>query len=151
MMIKQVSDHFTWEQVQATSKDIENEIPYQHCSNAVRLAEEVLEPLWVFIGPIRVNSWFRCPQVNAAVGGEKTSAHLEARAADIVPTGDVFSKFKMALTMLDELPIDKIIFEKRRSEWIHVQVAKEGSAPRRLAFTAKPNDEGKMVYTPYHA
>ncbi len=143
-----VSSHFSWEEAQHTDAGLANEIPAPLCVNAKRLAEEVLEPLRVLLGPLGVNSWYRSPAVNAAVGGEKTSYHLQALAIDVVPSGDCFSKFKMALTLLDELPIDKIIYEKRNSDWIHIQTNLNGLAPRHQALTSKIVD-GRIVYTHY--
>jgi hypothetical protein len=141
-----ISEHISLEDVNHTDHAIVNECPPEYAGNAIRLANDVLEPLWVLLGPLKFNSWFRCGALNSLVGGEKPSYHLEALAADVVPTGDVFSKFKMALTMLHELPIDKIIFEKRRSQWIHIQTNRDGNKPRHLAFTAEPGPDGKMIY-----
>lgn len=53
--------------------------------NAFALAQ-VLESVRQYAldgAPIHVNSWFRCPRVNHAVGGVLGSLHLVGRAADI--------------------------------------------------------------------
>lgn len=53
-------------------------------SNLHRLISVVLDPLREAYGkPIRVNSGFRCREVNAAVGGSGTSDHMRGNAADI--------------------------------------------------------------------
>lgn len=148
-MSENVSQHFSLDEVIETSTGLANEIPMTLEANAKRLAEEVLEPLRVHLGPLRVNSWYRSLAVNAAVGGEAKSAHLEARAADVVPNGDVFKAFKTALLFLHELPIDRIIYEKRHSEWLHIQVARDGEEPKHLAFVSSPDANGKMVYVRY--
>ena len=44
----------------------------------------VLQYLRPNVGPITINSAFRCPEHNSAVGGAKRSQHLECTAADIV-------------------------------------------------------------------
>ena len=143
-----VSEHFSWDEAVTTETGLENEIPETLKPNAVRLAETVLEPLRVFLGPLHVDSWYRSPAVNRAVGGVESSYHRLGLAADIVPNGDVFKAFKMALTHLQDLPIDKIIFEHHHSDWVHVQTAKDGEEPKHLAFTAQPGPHG-MVYTRY--
>lgn len=148
MSDENVSEHFEWSEVVTTSTGLENEIPETLKPNAVRLAETVLEPLRVFLGPLRIDSWYRSPAVNKAVGGVESSYHRLGLAADVVPNGDVFKAFKMALTHLQDLPIDKIIFEHHHSDWIHAQCAKDGEMPRHLAFTAKEVD-GHMVYSRY--
>lgn len=144
-----VSEHFSWDEVVTTETGLFNEIPDTLKDNATRLAESVLEPLRVYLGPLVVNSWYRSPAVNKAVHGAGSSSHLMALAADIVPNGDVMKSFKMALTHIQDLPIDKIIFEHHRSSWIHIQTARGGETPRRMAFTAKPDANGNMVYARY--
>ncbi len=146
-MSDNVTGHFSWEEVVTTSTGLENEIPETLKPNAVRLSETVLEPLRVFLGPLRVDSWYRSAAVNKAVGGVESSYHRLALAADVVPQGDVFKAFQKALVHLNDLPIDKIIYEVHNSPWIHVQTAKDGESPKHLAFTAKPNADGHMVYT----
>lgn len=44
--------------------------------------------------PIRINSGYRCPELNKAVGGSKTSAHMEGWAADIVNMKGSYYAFK---------------------------------------------------------
>ena len=99
-----------------------------------------------FVGQLRVNSWYRSRQVNNAVGGEQTSYHLDALATDVVPKGDVLNAFKMLVA--SDLDYDKIIYEKRRSEWIHIQSPQPGRSPRKLAYIAHPNGN-KMEYEQY--
>ena len=146
-----VSEHFSLEEVTHTDTGLDNEIPEPLKQNATRLAETILEPLRVILGPMRVNSWFRSPGVNKAVGGVESSYHRLALAADVVPNGDVFKAFKMALTLLAELPIDQIIYEHHNSSWIHIGAAKDGESPRRQALIGEPDPTtGKMVYRAYH-
>ena len=144
-----VSPHFSLEEVQHTGTGLPNEIPPELMANAITLAEDVLEPLRVILGPLHINSWYRSPEVNKAVKGAKNSAHLEARAADILPNGSCLDKFKLALTLLDELPIDQIILEQGRTQWIHVAIPERGQKPRKQALVARIGPNGKMVYEPY--
>lgn len=51
------------------------------------LCERILEPLRVALGPVTVNSGYRCLALNQAVHGVSSSSHLKGEAADIeVPT-----------------------------------------------------------------
>ena len=141
-----ISDNFTWEEVQHTDTGLDNNIPDALKDNAKRQAE-LLEQCRVFVGPLHVNSWYRCSAVNKAVGGEKTSYHQDALATDVVPKGDVFNAFKMLVA--SDLPYDKIIFEHRHSDWLHIQAHQPGREPRKQAFTAHP-DGNRMVYEVFH-
>ena len=70
--------------------------------------------------PIHITSGFRCPELNARIGGSKTSAHLEGRAADFIcpafGTPYVVAK-KIAAARLG---YDQMIHEYGR--WVHIAV-----------------------------
>ena len=52
--------------------------------NLRSLCLEVLQPLRDYVGaPVHINSGYRCPELNMAVGGVKNSQHLRGEAADI--------------------------------------------------------------------
>lgn len=56
----------------------------QTLANIKALVEEVLDPAREKLGkPIVVNSGYRCPKHNLAVGGVKNSQHMAGEAADI--------------------------------------------------------------------
>ena len=140
-----VSEHFSLEEVCHTDTGLENQIPEVLLPNAQRLADTVLEPWRVLVGPLQINSWYRSRPVNKAVGGEAFSAHLEGRAADCVPRGNLESAFKMLLS--GGIPFDKAILEPG---WIHVQCAAEGQKPRGHVLEAF-KDNGQMFYKVYNA
>lgn len=53
-----------------------------------RVAVDLLESIRaLFKVPIQVNSGYRCPELNAAVGGSANSQHVRGDAADIVIKG----------------------------------------------------------------
>lgn len=57
-------------------------------ANVEALVQAVLDPARErFGGPIWVNSGYRCPKHNAAVGDVRGSQHMKGEAADIVPVG----------------------------------------------------------------
>lgn len=114
------------------------------------LCENVLEPLRVDIGkPMRVNSAYRAPEVNAAVGGSKTSQHCKGEAADVeingMPNGDLAQK------IIDMgLPFDQLILEfytpgEPNSGWVHVSHKKDG--PQRGQVLTAARIDGKTVYS----
>lgn len=83
-----LSPHFRLSEVvhsvTASLRSIDNSISPSFILNAAVLADSVLEPLRAQLKrPLVPSSWYRCPELNAAVGGVPTSFHLSARAADI--------------------------------------------------------------------
>lgn len=133
-----LSDHFslaelTFSQV-AARKGISNEPTLAVTENLTRLCADLLEPIRTLLGvPMRIDSGYRSPLVNEAVGGANDSAHLTGRAADLVPIEyDLQSAFD-AIRKSD-LPIDQVIFECRA--WVHVAIAPAGVEPRHEALIA---------------
>ena len=83
----QLSPHFTlYEMCQSTTADKKgiNNIPTcEQIVNLFRLSKELETIRRKFGKPIRVNSGFRCPVLNSAVGGSPNSDHLSGSAVDI--------------------------------------------------------------------
>ncbi len=101
------------------------------------LADTLLEPIRAMLNtPLIVTSGFRNPTVNMLAHGEQKSAHLDGRACDFIPVG-VGLDLSFAAIVGSPLPYDKVILEQKGLiKWIHIQIAKEGNAPRRKAYTA---------------
>ncbi len=84
------------------------------------LVDNVLDPLReAWGGPIRVNSGYRCPALNKAVGGTPGSQHLRGEAADITVGTPSANRRLLALIKRLDLPVDQCIDEKG-CRWIHV-------------------------------
>lgn len=90
------------------------------------LVEQLLDPLREAFGhPIIVTSGYRCPELNTAVGGSPTSAHLQGFAADLVPKyGDVqrFLEFTYWWLLIEGKPYDQLIAEtsSKGAKWVHI-------------------------------
>ena len=68
----------------ADRKGIDNRCGSDIEANLTALVDNVLDPLREWYGkPIVVNSGYRCPALNKAVGGATTSQHMSGQAADI--------------------------------------------------------------------
>ena len=127
-----VSPNFTLAELTVTDHrgflDEQSNPPPMVKANLLRLAVDLLEPFRALVGPLRVNSGWRCQGLNAAIGGAFTSYHLEGLAADLFPTvlslREAFEKLSAS-----ELPFDQAILEYGR--WIHVQAPRHGKEPRR--------------------
>ena len=84
-----LSEHFTLEELTfsatAQRKQIDNKPPAEVLENMKRLAAG-LEEVRAALGnkPMRINSGYRSPKLNRAVGGARLSAHMAGYAADFV-------------------------------------------------------------------
>ena len=92
-------------------------------NNLTLFIEKVLDPIredWG--GPISVSSGYRCPELNNAVGGVKTSGHQYGYCADLQVKGDLrkFSCFVKDWMKEHQMKWDQIIWEKCSNvTWLH--------------------------------
>ena len=91
--------------------------------NLTLFIEKVLDPIREDWGsPIIVSSGYRCPELNAKVGGVKTSGHLYGFCADLQVKGDLrkFSNFVIEWMKDHHMKWDQIIWEKSGNvTWLH--------------------------------
>lgn len=122
-----LSEHFTLEELTrsatAKARGIDNTPTERDKANLKRLAAEVLEPLRKMAGvPIIVTSGFRCPKLNAAVGGEPTSQHMRGEAADIKCADNrMLFAAAMELMLLGKIKVGQLIDEKKYA-WLHISL-----------------------------
>ena len=87
---------------------------------------------------IRISSGYRSPELNKAVGGVKTSAHVLGYAADLIPVNgmqDEFEKFMSEVFAKKGYAYDQIIVEKSKtSRWVHVGYKKADGSQRMQCF-----------------
>lgn len=71
---------------------------------------------------IHVNSWYRSPEVNAAVGSKPTSQHVKGEAVDFVcpAFGTPFEICKKLIQLKDLIRYDQLILEHT---WVHISFA----------------------------
>lgn len=85
------------------------------------LITNCLDPIRRIYGkPIIVSSGYRCPALNAAVGGVASSQHTMGEAADLVPAsgGSLAGIFRAAVQYGG---YDQLILERSgKSKWVHV-------------------------------
>lgn len=92
------------------------------------LCSELLEKLRVLNGnqPIYINSGYRCPRLNTAVGGSKTSQHVFGQAADIDFGNKSDNKVFFEKVKNSGLDFDQLINEYDYS-WVHVSIKREAN------------------------
>lgn len=104
----------------AVRKNINNSPTPEIINNLKQLVRYVLDPLREKYGkPIRVNGAYRCPELNKAVGGSKTSQHMTGQAADISVGTPEQNKQLFQLIIDLDLPFDQLI-DENKFKWIHV-------------------------------
>lgn len=92
--------------------------------------------------PIIITSGYRCPELNKALGGSSTSAHMQGLAADIhCPNMSILDLAKFVTQNMGNY--DQVIYEFR--EWVHVGLSDD--VPRLELLTAAKQD-GKVMYLP---
>jgi zinc D-Ala-D-Ala carboxypeptidase len=127
---------------------IDNTPEGEHLEAAKELFENVVQKVRDHFGPTVINSGYRCPELNEAVRGSKTSQHCHGEAADIEVPG--VANGDLAQWIVDNLEFDQVILEfytpgEPSSGWVHVSYKADGSN-RKKALTAAKVD-GKTVYS----
>ena len=106
----------------ARKKKINNYPTEQIESNLNQLIDNILDPLReASRQPIIVSSGYRCPELNKAVKGAKSSQHVLGQAADIHTKSNSKESNKELFDLIKQLklPFDQLINEYNYS-WIHV-------------------------------
>lgn len=104
----------------ASSRGIDNTPPAEVVENLTLLVSRVLDPAREALNaPITVNSGYRCPELNCAVGGVPSSYHRCGRAADLT-VGSVAGNRRL-MAILGGLPHRELIWE-RGGRWVHVAI-----------------------------
>jgi hypothetical protein len=113
------------------------------------LAEKVLQPIRDhYAKGVKVNSGFRHPDVNAKVGGSRTSDHCKGQAADIEIPG--VPNHELAEWIKANLDYTQLILEFYTrgvpdSGWVHVSYNPQNLKKQDLTAT---KENGKTVYLP---
>lgn len=104
--------------------------------NLRSLCLEVLQPLRDYVGaPVHINSGYRCPELNMAVGGVKNSQHCRGEAADIRIVSPKQGR-EWAAWIEDNCRFDQMLLERNKSGavWLHVSCKRDASKNRQ-SFT----------------
>jgi len=113
------------------------------------LCEKVLQPVRDHYGKgVKVNSGYRSPESNAAVGGSKTSDHCKGMAADIEIPG--VANADLAQWIMDNLDYTQLILEFYTpgipdSGWVHISYDPNRLTKQELTATKVA---GKTQYLP---
>lgn len=141
-----LSEHFSLQEMCKTNvKGVSNTPSAKEIKNLQRVSEwlEALRTKWNQTygngnDPIIINSAFRSPTVNIAVGGSSTSNHLTGCAADIRVLGmeQLMRYATILIDIADETKrdFDELLMERKgNSMWLHFAVKEFGNR-RRIKF-----------------
>jgi len=113
------------------------------------IAEKVFEPLREWVGgPIKINSFYRSPELNKAIGGSSKSQHCKGQAMDIDDTLDRVTNAEMFNWIKENLDFDQMIWEfgdDDNPNWVHVSYVSEENNRNRCLRAFKSG--GKTVYS----
>lgn len=111
-----------------------------------KVAEKCFEPVreW-YNNPISINSFFRSPKLNKAIGGSYTSQHCQGEAIDMDADEDNHKLFDW---LIENVEFDQIIWEYGTDEnpdWIHISY--ESSRPNRNEILKVEKVDGTTKYS----
>lgn len=138
-----MTPHFTLKELTFTNhREFDNTPNAVQVNNLQRLAE-FLEDVRSLLGkPIIIDSGFRSPEVNHAVGSTSVSQHLRGCAADFRVPGMTPAEVVKAIHGSD-LPYDQLILELT---WTHISIPNtDDAAPRKMALII--DKKGTRYYT----
>ena len=96
----------------------------EQLNNMELISEKIFEPLRKWVGgPIKINSFFRCPDLNKAIGGSSKSQHCKGQAMDIDDTFGRVTNAEMYHFIKEHLDFDQMIWEfgdDDNPDWVHV-------------------------------
>ena len=123
-----ISKHISYKEATysrtATRLNIENKPNKEQLKNMKLIAEEVFEPLRMYVGgPIKINSFYRSPKLNKAIGGSSKSQHCQGQAIDLDDTFGRATNAEMFEFIKEHLDFDQIIWEfgdDNNPNWVHV-------------------------------
>ena len=106
--------------------------------NLETLVDCLLDPLREAWGsPIIINSGYRCPILNKAVGGSKTSSHMSGWSVDMRPKNGKMEEFKkFVVDFIKTRFWDQCILEKSGDvEWVHLSLYNNSGKQRMMIFS----------------
>ena len=147
-----ISDHISYREgvysITATRLGLNNTPNDEQLANMELVAEEVFEPLRAYVGgPIKINSFFRSPKLNTAIGGSSKSQHCKGQAIDIDDTFGRCTNAEMYHFIKDHLNFDQLIWEfgdDDNPDWVHVSYVSDKNNRNRCLKAYREN--GKTKY-----
>ena len=148
-----ISEHISKKEgvysITATRLGIDNTPNKEQLANMELVANEVFEPLREYVGgAIKINSFFRCPELNTAIGGSSKSQHCKGYAMDIDDTYGKMTNAEMYHWIKQNLDFDQMIWEfgdDNNPNWVHISYVSAQENRNRCLKAYKK--DGKTTYS----
>ena len=129
--------------------DIDNTPDAYALSNMEAVANHIFEPLREWVGgPIKINSFYRSPDLNTAIGGSSKSQHCQGRAIDLDDTFGHKTNAEMYNYIKENLNFDQMIWEfgdDNNPDWVHVSYVSPDENRKRCLKAYKENGKSKYM------
>lgn len=137
-MTTHITPHFTWAESTRTSTGAANTIASQEHRERITHTAHQMEIVRAVLlrNPITINSWYRSPAVNRAVGGSATSEHPLGAAVDFVcPAFGIPYRICQSLVQHAHiLNYNQLIYE---GAWVHISFPPDGVKGKNQVLTYK--------------
>tara|TARA_R110000744_G_scaffold207940_1_gene326637 strand:- start:893 stop:1348 length:456 start_codon:yes stop_codon:yes gene_type:complete len=149
MISKYISDKEGVYSITAIRRGIDNVPNKEQLTNMQLIADNIFEPLRQWVGgPIKINSFFRCPELNKAIGGSSKSQHCKGQAIDIDDGFGKSTNAEMYHYIKDNLDFDQMIWEfgdDNNPNWIHISYVSPSENRNRCLKAYKKNKSTKYM------
>ena len=148
-----ISDNISYKEAvysrTAQRRDIYNHPENKQVDNMRLIANQVFQPLRAWVGgPIKINSFFRSPELNTAIGGSTKSQHCQGQAIDLDDTFGRATNAEMYKFIKENLDFDQMIWEfgdDDNPDWVHVSYVSEDKNRNRCLKAYKKNNKTKYA------
>ena len=151
--MENISKHVSYKEATrsntALRRGIDNIPDVEELENMKLIAEKVFEPLRKFVGgPIKINSFYRSPELNVAIGGSKKSQHCHGQAMDLDDTYGHRSNASMFKYLRYNMDYDQMIWEfgdDNNPNWVHISYVSPQQNRNRCLKAYKENGKTKYM------
>jgi zinc D-Ala-D-Ala carboxypeptidase len=144
LTLEEVTKSATADRLHVKNDNMSDEV----LANLKALAVSVFQPIRNKLGPIRISSGYRSPELNKAIGGATNSQHSVGEALDL--QGIKSENHEIFNFIKDNLVFDQLIWEfgdHTDPDWVHVSFKRNASNRKMILISKKSN--GKTLYDPW--